>query len=76
MKATYKGHEIIVEKEVSSNKHGLMSFSITRKHDGYECLSSFENSAERPKNKLKELMERIDNELSTYNPWEEGYDNA
>jgi len=51
----------------------MLYFSITRVSDGYECECefSFEYSAEKVRDKVKQLKERIDNELAEEDPWGE-----
>ena len=71
MKTTYRGHEIEVTRDHCLGGWDQLYFSIFRVSDGYECLSSFEDSAETIRDKIKELKERIDNELAEKDPWGE-----
>lgn len=71
MKVNYKGHEISVSREKSMAGYSMLYFSIFRLSDGYECLTSFEDSAETVKDKVNQLKERIDNELKEEDPWGE-----
>lgn len=47
----------------------MLFFHITRISDGCECLSGFEDSAETVREKVRQLKERIDNELVEKDPW-------
>lgn len=71
MKVNYKGHEISVSREKSMAGYSMLYFSIFRLSDGYECLTSFEDSAETVRDKINQLKERIDNELKEEDPWGE-----
>jgi hypothetical protein len=72
MIATYRGHKIEVTREKCQGGWGMLYFNIFRLSDGYECLTSFEDSAETVRGKVQQLKERIDNELAEENPWGEG----
>lgn len=74
MKTIYRGHEIDVHRDQCLGGWGMLYFSITRISDGYECLCSFEDSAEKVRDKIKELKERVDNELAEDDPWCENED--
>lgn len=71
MKIKYKGYEVEAKREKSLGGLALLYFSIFRESDGYECLSSFEDSAETVGYKIKELKELIDNEHAENDPWGE-----
>ena len=71
MRVFYRGHEIDVKREECMGGWSMLYFSVFRESDGYECLSSFEDSAEKIGDKVKRLKERIDNELLAENPWGE-----
>lgn len=71
MKSVYKGYEITVTKEICMGGWSMLYYSIFRLSDGYECLSSCEDSAETVKDMVKYMKERIDNEHSTDDPWGE-----
>ncbi|NVJ48122.1 MAG: hypothetical protein HWE07_13385 [Cytophagia bacterium] len=71
MKVECKGFDIEVTRERSCGGWSQLYFSIFRKSDGFECLSSFEDSQEKVSDKVKELKECIDNELKLSNPWNE-----
>lgn len=71
MKVDYKGYEIEVKREKCLGGWGMLYYSIFRKSDGYECLSSFEDSGETVRDKINQLKERIDNELEEFEKlWE------
>ena len=69
VKVSYRGHEIDVTRERCLAGYPLLYFSVFRESDGYECLSSYEDSRETVREKIKQLKERIDNELSEDDPW-------
>lgn len=71
MTTEYKGYEIKAEREECMAGYELLYFSIYRIKDGFECLSSFEDSAETIEDKIEELKERIDNEHKEDDPWME-----
>ena len=73
MKTVYRGHEIDVHRDRCLGCWDMLYFSITRVSDGYECECefSFEYSAEKVRDKVKQLKERIDNELAEEDPWGE-----
>ena len=71
MKVDYKGYDIEVTREKSCAGYMLLYFNIFRKSDGYECLSSFEDSEETVRDKIAQLKERIDNEHKEDDPWME-----
>jgi len=49
----------------------MLYYSIFRLSDGFECMSGFEDSAEKVQDKIAQLKERIDNELADDDPWNE-----
>jgi hypothetical protein len=69
MKTIYRGHEIIVERQPCLAGYPLLYFSVFRCADGFECLTSYEDSAETVREKIKQLKARIDNELLEDDPW-------
>lgn len=71
MKLVYKGHEIDVHREKCLGGYTLLYYSIFRVSDGYECLSSFEDSAEKVRDMVGYLKERVDAELAEEDPWNE-----
>ena len=71
MKIKYKGYEVEAKREKSLGGGVLLYFNIFRKSDGYECLSSFEDSTETVRYKIKELKECIDHEHAEDDPWGE-----
>lgn len=70
MKTVYRGHEIEVNRERCLGGYDQLYYSIFRVSDGFECMSGFEDSAETVRDKMKQLKERVDNELTEANPWE------
>ncbi|MBK1874621.1 hypothetical protein FE848_15450 [Marinobacter sp. 1-3A] len=73
MKVKYKGHEIDVSREKCMGGWSTLYYSVFN-DEGRECLTGFEDSAESVRDKIAQLKERIDNELSSDDPWgfEEG----
>lgn len=71
MKVSHRGHEIIVDRSESMTGEELLYYSVFRESDGYECLSSFEDSEETIGDKVQQLRDRIDNELEEADPWME-----
>jgi hypothetical protein len=71
MTTIYKGYKLEVNREQCMAGYSMLFFNITREKDGYECLSSFEDSAEKIRDKINELKERVDNELKEEDPWME-----
>ena len=47
----------------------MLYYSIIRLSDGVGCMSGFEDSAEKVRDNIKQLKERIDNELADDDPW-------
>jgi hypothetical protein len=70
----YRGHRINVTREKCLAGYALLYFSIFRESDQYECMSGYEDSAETVRDKVKQLRERIDNELAEDDPWMEEAD--
>ena len=71
MKVKYKGYEIGVSRESSLDGCSMIYYTITRMSDGYECVCSFEDSSETVRDKVRQLKERIDNEHTEVDPWDE-----
>lgn len=71
-KSEYKGHEIDVAREESLGGEDLLFYSVFRKNDGYECTSGFSYDESTPDQFAKLLEARIDDELKSENPWDEG----
>ena len=69
MKAVYRGHEIEVKRDRCLGGWQMLYYSIFRLSDGFECMSGFEDSAEKSQDKIAQLKERIDNELADDDPW-------
>jgi hypothetical protein len=67
----YKGYTIEAYREDFMVGWPVLYFSIIRDEDGFECVSDFEDSDERATDKIKQLKERIDNELKEDDPWGE-----
>ena len=76
MKAVYRGHEIEVKRDRCLGGWQMLYYSIFRLSDGFECMSGFEDSAEKSQDKIAQLKERIDNKLADDDPWceKEGLD--
>lgn len=74
MKFVYRGFGIEAKREKCMGGWPLLYFSIFRQSDGYECLTSFEDSAETVVDKIKQLKERVDAELEEADPWGERAD--
>ena len=70
-KVLYRGHEISVGREKSQAGYALLYYSISRRRDQLECLSSFEDSAEKVRDKVEQLKRRIDSELESDDPWDQ-----
>lgn len=71
MKVVHRGHEIDVTRSRCLAGYALLYYSIFRASDGYECMSGYEDSAEKVRDKIKQLCERVDNELKEADPWME-----
>lgn len=71
MKTRYRGHEIDVYREKCMGGWSNLYFSVFTE-DGRECLTSFEDSAETVRDKIGQLKDRINSELSSDDPW--GFD--
>ena len=69
MKVEYRGHEIEVKRERCLGGWSMLYYSIMLY--GYECLSNFEDSAEKVATMIKYLKQRVDAELSEEMPWGE-----
>lgn len=69
VKASYRGHEISVTRERCLAGYPILYYSIVRESDGYECMSGLEDSSETVRDKVRQLRERIDNELIEDDPW-------
>lgn len=70
-KVLHRGHEISVEREKCLGGWGQLYYSIFRQRDQLECLSSFEDSAEKVRDKIEQLKARIDSELESDDPWDQ-----
>jgi hypothetical protein len=68
---SYRGHTISVERQKCMGGWSQLYFSVFRESDGYECLSSFEDSEEMLSDKVQQLRDRIDAELIEDDPWGE-----
>lgn len=69
MKADYRGHKIEVTREKCLGGWTLLYFSVFRKLDGYEVISSFEDSAETIRDKIKQLKDEIDDRIAHPEEW-------
>jgi hypothetical protein len=71
MKTVYRGHEIEVYRDECLAGYSLLYYSIFRLSDGYECDSGFSEEETTVRGMIKNLKERIDNELNEDDPWME-----
>lgn len=71
MEVIHRGHKIVVNREKCLAGYSLLYYSIFRVSDGYECLSSYEDSAETVRDMVKMMKDRVDNELQEADPWME-----
>lgn len=69
MKISYRGHELGANRERCLAGYHLLYYSIFRESDGYECLSGFEDSAEKSRDKIDQLKKVVDSELLQDDPW-------
>lgn len=69
--ASYRGHRIEVSREKCLAGYSLLYYSVYREGDGYECLCSFEDSAEKVRDMVGYMKARIDDELADPDPWGE-----
>ena len=68
----YRGHEITISRERSNGGWTMTYYSIFRELDWYECLTDFTSDISTPLTEFaEELRERIDEELSSPQPWGE-----
>lgn len=74
MKVSYKGHEIEVKREKCLGGWSLLYSTIYRKSDGYECVCTHEDSAEKVRDMIDYLKQRVDEELESADPWDENAD--
>lgn len=73
MKVEYRGHIIDVRREKCLAGYGMLYYSIYRKHDGYCVVESCEDSAEKVRDMIGYMKERLDAEIEdgeTYDPAE------
>lgn len=70
-KVLYRGYEIDVKREKCLGGWGQLYYSIFRARDQLECLSGFEDSAEKVRDKVEQLKGRIDSELESADPWDQ-----
>jgi len=71
MKINYRGHTIEVCREKCLGGWELLYYNVFRISDGLECINDFEDSAEKVRDKIKQLKECVDEELAQKNPWKE-----
>jgi hypothetical protein len=69
MKSIYRGYEIEVFRDECLTGYELLFYSIFRLFDGYECTSGYSEEATTVRQMIKDLKERIDNELTEDDPW-------
>lgn len=67
----YKGYTIEAYREKCMGGWPTLYYSIIRDEDGFECVSDFEDSKEKVRDKIKQLKSRIDLELAEEDPWGE-----
>ncbi|WP_447881907.1 hypothetical protein [Serratia fonticola] len=67
----YRGHKITIGREMSQGGWEMAYFSIFRVADGFECLTDFTTDESPLPVLMKELRDRIDDELTDNNPWGE-----
>jgi hypothetical protein len=71
MKVSYRGHEIEVHREPCLAGYSLLYYSVFREEHGFECLSGYEDSAEKVQDMVQNLRQRVDAELAEDCPWGE-----
>lgn len=71
MKITYRGYEIEAHREKCMGGWPLLYYSVFRESDGFEAISNFEDSAEKVRDKIKQLKGVVDEELARRDPWDE-----
>jgi hypothetical protein len=69
MKVTYKLHEIEARREVCLGGYSLLYYSIML--GDYECLSSFQDSAETTFSMIEHMKSMVDSEMAEDQPWGE-----
>jgi hypothetical protein len=69
MVSYYKGYTLEVNREKCMAGYNLLYYNITRDSDGYMPVDSFEDSNEKVRDKLKQLIQRINNEHLEDDPW-------
>jgi hypothetical protein len=65
----YKGYELEAKREQCLGGWGMLYFTIYK--DNFECVSSFEDSEEKVRDKIKQLKEMVDIQLKTGDMWDE-----
>ncbi|MNW58655.1 hypothetical protein D3C74_365340 [compost metagenome] len=68
MKINYKGFELDVHRDQCLGGWSMLYFSIFTP-SGYELLSSFEDSEEKVRDKIKQLKEVVDDYLINPRNW-------
>jgi len=71
MKVTYRGHTLEAQREKCLGGWPILYYSVFRDSDGLECINDFEDSAEKVRDKIKQLKECVDEALTQKIPWEE-----
>lgn len=69
MRTIYKGHEIDVRRERCLAGYHMLYTTIIRASDGYICDEFVEDTAEKVRDQVRYMKERIDEELATSDPW-------
>ena len=67
MKATYRGHEIEVTREMCAGGWKQIYYSIFRA--GNECTSGFTSDTSPVREHMRWMKERVDSELESATPW-------
>jgi hypothetical protein len=76
MKIFYRGYELRAEREKCLGGWPLLYYSIMRESDGHFFVDSFEDSAVKVRDKIKQPRERVDAEHAEDDPWCEAADEA
>jgi hypothetical protein len=71
VKVNYRRHEIDCHRAPSLGGDVLVYYSIVRVSDGYECDSGFTSDITNVRTQIRQMKDRVDEELALPNPWEE-----
>lgn len=69
MKAQHRGHTIEVRRERCVGGWPMLYTTIIRDADQYICLDLAEDSGEAVRDQVRSMMERVDAELDSDDPW-------